>query len=131
MKNEKRIERVINTVNFIVCIIAALSVLYLCFAVCTADAQTVRYVEKKEILYRDTLNVTGMAHVEEYVKRDGSIGIRANWCGYSVRISKKDGNAILEGDDAGLVVEHWNDGEVIVNKIIAINMRRSEKGRGL
>ena len=84
----------------------------------------IRPVAKKEIVKRDTLIVTGDCDVIEYVKKDGTTGIKAKWAGYAVKISQKDGDAILEGDDAGLVVEYWNDGEVIVNKIIAVNMRR-------
>lgn len=84
-------------------------------------------VDQKEIVKRDTLIVTDDCHVQEYVKKDGSMGMKARWAGYAVNISYKDGNAILEGDDAGLIVEYWNDGEIIVNKIIAVNMRRSKR----
>lgn len=117
MKNK----RIINAINVVVFVIAGAFILYLCFAVCTANAQTT-WTEVK----RDTI-MSKNIHVQEYTKKDGTMGIKAQWCGKAVSVSYKDGDAILEGDDAAVVLVTYKvDGRTVVEpkKIIAVNMRR-------
>ena len=114
-------ERIINAINLIVCVIAGAFVLYLCFAVCTANAQTTWTEVKRDTVMSENI------HVQEYTKKDGTMGIKAQWCGKAVSVSYKDGDAILEGDDAAVVLVTYKvDDRTVVEpkKIIAVNMRR-------
>lgn len=101
-------------------VIATMIVLFVAAFLGTTSAQST-FVEVK----RDTVT-SNYIDVIEYTKKDGSKGIKAKWCGKAVAIAYKDGDSILEGDDAAVVLATYKvDGRTVVEpkKIIAVNMR--------
>jgi len=107
-------EKILIAIVFVATMIAAVYVNF-------CQAQTMWTPVKSDTIVSSNISVV------EYTKRDGGLGIKAKWCGKAVNISQKDGNAILEGDDAAVVLVTYKiDGRTVVEpkKIIAVNMRR-------
>jgi len=78
-------------------------------------------VQSREIVKRDTINATGFVSVEEYQTRSGNMSFRAKWCGKAINISHVAAEDILGGSDAYVVLCHYNNGEVICQKVITLN----------
>lgn len=119
MKEDKKIE-ILEAIIFLVSIIAV-CVIFVVGFIPKASAQTTWTFVKNDTIVSSNIRVT------EYTKRDGSLCIKAKWCDKAVTVSQKDGNAILEGDTAAVIIVTYKvDGYTITEpkKVIAINMRR-------
>lgn len=79
------------------------------------------------IIRNDTI-VSNSVNIIEYTNKQGKLDYKAKWSGKSLNISNKDGNAILEGDDACIILVTYNiEGcEVIMpKKVIARKLRNN------
>lgn len=80
------------------------------------------------IVRKDTV-VSNSVNVIEYTNKNGKLDYKAKWSGKSLNISDKDANAILEGDDAAIILVTYNiEGREIVlpKKIIARKLRNNQ-----
>lgn len=97
----------------------AISIIFICFLTClTAKGQS--NVANREVVKRDTILATGYVHVEEYQTRSGNQSYKAKWCGKAINISRAAAEDVLGGSDAYVVLCHYNNGEVIRQKIISL-----------
>ena len=80
------------------------------------------------IVRKDTV-VSNAVSVMEYTNRQGKLDYKAQWSGRAINISNKDGNAILEGDDACIILVTYNiEGREVImpKKIIARKLRNNQ-----